>query len=565
MVPTKRNKLMSFFDDSSLAFLPSGAAGKDGKAYSIKPTDGTGDFTFSRGSNLAATRVGPTGLIEKGRENLLLQSNNFTTTWTLGAGLTLTSGQTGYDGSSDAWLYADTATGNSLQQNKSASGVQTLSIYAKAGTADGIRLRWLGGSGGDAYFNIADASTEAYQSTNTIATKKEDIGSGWFRVSLTFNDSVNTIRVYVADGSTTSSVSGNIVMQDAQLEIGLAATDYIESGATTGKAGLLEDEPRFDYSGGATCPSLLLEPSRTNKLPYSEYFGAWTIQSGITLTPNTDETLSPEGLNNAYKIVSTIGTTGFYFAGLNSSVESVRSIYLKGSAGGETLALKDPSGNGSFTSVTLTTEWQRFTHSTSNTGQNYQGLQIDDISVGTIYAYGAQWEEASYPTSYIPNHSGGTITRGSDDFKVINQEGLFGTNEGTFFMEFSFNENNKYIGIGDTWPSDKVTIGLNSSGTNQIRSLIKNNGVNINLQGIGTTLGDTIKACVSYGSSGFKLFMNGSLEDSDATAANLSQFSDLIPNVDVRDVSNSNSGSIKQILIFPTTLSDADCITLTTI
>ena len=62
---------MSFFDDASLAFLPSGAAGKDGKAYSIKPTDGTGDFTFSRGSNLAATRVGADGLIEKGRENLI--------------------------------------------------------------------------------------------------------------------------------------------------------------------------------------------------------------------------------------------------------------------------------------------------------------------------------------------------------------------------------------------------------------------------------------------------------------------------------------------------------------
>ena len=57
---------MSFFDDASLAFLPSGAAGKDGKAYSIKPTDGTGDFTFSRGSNLAATRIGADGLIEKG-------------------------------------------------------------------------------------------------------------------------------------------------------------------------------------------------------------------------------------------------------------------------------------------------------------------------------------------------------------------------------------------------------------------------------------------------------------------------------------------------------------------
>jgi hypothetical protein len=63
----------SFFSSASLAYLASAGAGKDGKAYSIKPTDGTGDFTFSRGSNLAATRVGADGLIEKGRENLLLQ------------------------------------------------------------------------------------------------------------------------------------------------------------------------------------------------------------------------------------------------------------------------------------------------------------------------------------------------------------------------------------------------------------------------------------------------------------------------------------------------------------
>ena len=68
---------MSFYDDASLVFLPSGGAGKDTKAYSIKPRTGDGDFTFSRGSNLTATRVDSNGLIEKGRENLLLQSNSF--------------------------------------------------------------------------------------------------------------------------------------------------------------------------------------------------------------------------------------------------------------------------------------------------------------------------------------------------------------------------------------------------------------------------------------------------------------------------------------------------------
>jgi len=67
--------MSKLFDDASLAMIPS--AYKDGKLYSIRPTDGDGDFTFSRGSNLAATRVDVNGLIEKGRENLLTYSNDF--------------------------------------------------------------------------------------------------------------------------------------------------------------------------------------------------------------------------------------------------------------------------------------------------------------------------------------------------------------------------------------------------------------------------------------------------------------------------------------------------------
>ena len=66
---------MSLYKDASLVMLPS--AYKDGKLYSIRPTDGSGDFTFSRGSNLSATRVNASQLIEKGRENTLLYSNDF--------------------------------------------------------------------------------------------------------------------------------------------------------------------------------------------------------------------------------------------------------------------------------------------------------------------------------------------------------------------------------------------------------------------------------------------------------------------------------------------------------
>ena len=62
---------------ASLVMVPSGY--EDGTLASVKPTDGTGDFTFSRGSDISATRVNADGYIEKGYENLLLQSNSFDT------------------------------------------------------------------------------------------------------------------------------------------------------------------------------------------------------------------------------------------------------------------------------------------------------------------------------------------------------------------------------------------------------------------------------------------------------------------------------------------------------
>ena len=68
--------MSSTFDDASLVFIPSGY--KTSKAYSVKPSDGSGDMSFTR-SNDTATRVNSAGLIEKVRTNLALQSQSFAT------------------------------------------------------------------------------------------------------------------------------------------------------------------------------------------------------------------------------------------------------------------------------------------------------------------------------------------------------------------------------------------------------------------------------------------------------------------------------------------------------
>ena len=423
---------MSFFDDASLAFLPSGAAGKDGKAYSIKPTNGTGDFTFSRGSNLAATRVGPTGLIEKGRENLLVQSNQFDTTWS-GAASTL-SGQSGYDGTSDAWLITKSGTFDSRRQVITNSSVGTFSVYAKAGSYNWMLLH-IEDAAGDCLANF-DLSTGTLGTlTNGITSKIEDIGSGWYRCSATFNRNLSDVRIYPSESSGYTGTSGSIYIQDTQLEIGLAATDYIESGASTGKAGLLEDEPRFDYSGGATCPSLLLEPSRTNLVTNSEYFGAsaWTKQE-MTIASNSG--IAPDGSLSATKVIPTTASSTHQIETGNiiSSTQCAFSVFAKAdgydrfvildqavASNGATFYLSTETvvtiGTATATIENYGSGWYRCTIIANTTGMRIyipnSSSAISGDGTSGVLLWGAQVEAGSYPTSYIPSY--GTSTSRSAD------------------------------------------------------------------------------------------------------------------------------------------------------
>ena len=481
---------MSFYDDASLVFLPSGQAGKDGKAYSMKPTDGSGDFTFSRGSNLTATRIDSNGLIAKGRENLFLNSDTPAT-----QSITITNG-----------------------------GVYVLSFL---GTGSVV-------ASGGASFTLN--------------------GTGEF----------DRVENYFVSSSTSVTLTISGTISEPQLELGLAATEYILSGASSGKAGILEHSPRFDYGGGASCASLILEGSRTNLIEYSEYFegSGWTAQAGITLTANTTETLSPEGLNNAYKVVSTDATKGFYFSGLSITNAAVRTIYLKGSVGGETIVFKDPSGFGTPSTKTLTTDWQRFEMATTNDGNTYQGLFIDDISVGTIYAYGAQLEEGSYPTSYIPNHSGGSVTRDADVNTLLNQSGVIGQTAGTILFDAYFDEAEKVnFSISDSSVSNFISIETTSS--NEVTAKVEQGG---STQATITTTtsffaeGDRLKCAIAYDDRDMAFYINGTQVNTAAP--------NLIPACD--DVRFGNyDGSIKadqrvnRVLLFDTRISNGNLATLT--
>ena len=218
--------MASLYDSASLVMIPSGV--KDGKVYSIKPTDGSGDFTFSRGTG-TATRVNASGLIEKERGNLFTYSNTFSDSSWNKSETSVTSGQSGYDGSSDAWnLIPSTTNTNSHRLYKdysSSEGILTASIYAKANGYDFLKISNYSSSG---VFDISignpTSGTIISEGGSPIDANIQSVGSGWYRIDVAKDSPSGNVRIQfiVQSDAANTSFSGDgvkgVLIQDAQLE-----------------------------------------------------------------------------------------------------------------------------------------------------------------------------------------------------------------------------------------------------------------------------------------------------------------------------------------------------------
>ena len=514
-----------------------------------------GDFDFSRGSNLAATRVDVNGLIEKGRENLLLQSNQFDTTWTLNNS-SITGGQSGYDGTNNAWLHNITGFTccQHIAQSISTSGVNTFSVYVKSGTAEGCLLFGLGSGNPYAEFDLITGTKGRLYAT-AFDSKIESVGGGWYRCSMSFTGSITQVRIYPADASGgISQTSGNIYIQDAQLESGLVSTSVIETGASTAQAGILEDMPRLDYSGGATCPSLLLEPQRSNLVVQSEYFDGWNKISSPTITNNYG--ISPEGLRNSTRFQTSVGRLTQSVTTINAN--ETFSIYMKGSG---TLRMEIGSDN-FYPSVT--SEWVRYEFKTTQAGGN-SNIQIrGNGSAVDVELYGAQYERNSYPTSYIPTY-GVSQTRLADACEKTSVSDLIGQTEGTIFAEFtpSSDLNTEVFQLLATNSIENVvTI---ACGGGKIYGVVYTNSSYVANFSISQTIpNNTFKVALRYENNDIALFINGQ-----KVASNTNAYSG---QADLTKILFNNQFlfgkqivSYKKTLVFKTSLTDSECIALTTL
>jgi hypothetical protein len=270
----------------------------------------------------------------------------------------------------------------------------------------------------------------------------------------------------------------------------LVATDYLESDDETGKAGVLDNLPRIDYTSGSA--QLLIEPSRTNLLEHSEYF-ADVYFGKFNVDVDASDILSPEGKSNSYKVTETTSnsqhainvsnrptlTAGSHTHSCFVKANGVNDIvfYNNGTSGaaGVNFDLSSESYSNLVNSATGASiesygdGWYRismtFTAVVGTTGPTIYLRTLGSYAgdgVSGIYVYGMQTEAGSYATSYIPTY-GASDTRNNDYMSLL-ATNFYSTTSYTYFLDINLPND-----VGTTIPLWKDNDYLASNGGFQVR------------------------------------------------------------------------------------------------
>ena len=353
-----------------------------------------------------------------------------------------------------------------------------------------------------------------------------------------------------------------------------------------------DNVPRIDYTGGG-CPHILSEPERTNLVTYSEDFSEWTTEGSIEATDNF--ITSPDGTQNATKLQltgSSSGTDGkISFAVSPSATTHTFSVFAKkgnhdyiyiwinmtvGSNITRWINLDDGSVNvGSGTATVTTTsfsnDWWKIEYTFDATNMSKIKLEVADDggSTGTggdnIYVWGAQLEEGSYGTSYIPT-SGSTVTRNQDIFTRDGIGSLINSTEGVLFLEMaalSDDGTNRYISINDGSTQNYVYFRFMST-SNRVLTRTVVAGVTINTLQI--TISDTTafnKYAIKWKSGDYAFWINGVEVGTDSSSTIFS--ADVLNQIDFDfpTASGNFPSKVKQLQVYNTALTDEQLLQLT--
>jgi hypothetical protein len=574
---------MSLFDSASLVITPNGQ--KAGKLYSIKPSDGSGDLVVTRATT--ATRVNSAGLVEVVPVNLLQYSEQFDNAAWVKAGVNITPNTTI---APNGTLTADTLNASiELYQTIPAitNTTYTISLWVKLLTATNLCLVV---NNAAAWNTIGGESFDATDGLNT---------STWTRISYTFTTPstlpVGVVNFHIGANSETglTQSAGNVYIWGAQVVEGSTAKSYYP---TTTRLNI----PRLDYTNGS-CPSILVEPQRTNLALRSEEFNNayWTTLDATVTANNTN---SPSGNSTADQLAGNgngtlVRLSSSIIAGTLNATYTASCFFKKGTnnfvlfqaavlgATGVTFAYVDlVNGTSPQSGVTIKNygnDWYRVSF-TFTLGAIFANIDLRifptpstttttfptnaDALNKSVYIYGAQLEAGSYATSYIPTTSA-SVTRNADVISKTGISSLIGQTEGVLLFDF------KYTQL-DSNGLIPITIGQNSSnhayfyidGNESISFDFIYSGsdvVNISTASGFAVKGQRYKIAFAYKQNDFVLYINGVQIGTDNSGL-IPSFSELNFGYPYA-IGYSYPNSINLTALWKTRLTNAELAQLTTI
>jgi hypothetical protein len=470
------------------------------------------------------------------------------------------------------------------------------SIASGVASCDGTQTSgtYLGQTG------LTFTNAKTYKVTYTVTVSAGNIsarlqGSG-ATVTGTSKTSNGTYTDYlVSTGNTSFRMRGN--------------TDFVGTVTNISVKEVTRDNvPRIDYTGGG-CPHILSEPQRTNLYPYSEDFSSWDNQN-TTISSNL--VTSPDGTENASEILETTtnGNHGRYytFHSVSGGTDYSVSMFVKklnrryfglqswyGATRGAIAFFDLDTGTllyefAEYTGYSVSSSkiedygngWYKIStifqipsgahfyagfvlaDSEWTTGTSYDNAYTGDATKGA-YIWGAQFEEGSYATSYIPNFgTSAGVTRNQDIFTRDGIGSLINSTEGVLFFEGSILSDDGTTQIISLFESASSRVSLTFSSTlNRIQFYVAINGytntVTINAEGFTKT--EVNKIALRYGANNYALFINGVKEGENTTQGNTFTVGSLT------ELTLSNTlpfyGKVKQLQVYNTALTDEQLLQLT--
>ena len=411
---------------------------------------------FSRGSN--AYFVDSDGLLKKSPHNLILQSEDFGTSWTANGDTTVATNQiVAPDGTITADKISSANFGSGAnhvrQQVNLPSGTVNMSVFVKDGGLGTIKLRsiTLDPSTVD-HSSVFTFSSESWTGLNASHTNAfvESYGNGWYRIGFDVNNPATSATGGVQMRLSANTGNGFIYLWGAQISQHTTLpvdNPYIKTTSSAVYAARLDHDPATNTPRG-----LLVEEARTNVAPNSEEFAdiSGTTRSASNL-------LAPDGTNTADEFTITSDSAVHQFGGdsfsgglITTGTVSTSSFFIKLINGTPNIAVRGfgrggGGSGGSYPVFNLTngtvihagTQWEgasiedygngwfriavsvnpssatatiiHFIASGDDDGTiSYTGNGTDKVAV-----WGLQHEIGTFPTSYIKT-TGASVTRNAD-------------------------------------------------------------------------------------------------------------------------------------------------------